>query len=392
MPSRLRDIVPSIWVALPVLAACLVAVLAAVAGGLAVGLIAAGVTGLIASFAIERPARLLARVAGRIAGGDRYAIVPKQPGGPLSDLAEAADRLRGAVIEADALVIDQRRREAEGRLHYAGRSFFTRRFRSAVDGVTTAFADGSGRIGNTAADLAERNRHMHVRIASASDAAESASNDVNAIAASARTILARLKHSAGDIGAARRASDRAVPDLASADDTVRRLAQAAGRIGEVVSFIQTIARQTSLLALNASIEAVRAGESGQGFAVVASGVKKLAGQTAQATEDIARQVRDIQQAVERTADALTNVHSSVGSINQADQQLRDVFEQQTAELDEIALRAGNVASQVAGALPDIRSAVGHVDQAGHYKEYQAREHMPPPYATIESIQSLTARA
>jgi methyl-accepting chemotaxis protein len=288
MPSRLRDIVPSIWVALPVLAACLVAVLAAVAGGLAVGLIAAGVTGLIASFAIERPARLLARVAGRIAGGDRYAIVPKQPGGPLSDLAEAADRLRGAVIEADALVIDQRRREAEARLHYAGRSFFTRRFRSAVDGVTTAFADGSGRIGNTAADLAERNRHMHVRIASASDAAESASNDVNAIAASARTILARLKHSAGDIGAARRASDRAVADLASADDTVRRLAQAAGRIGEVVSFIQTIARQTSLLALNASIEAVRAGESGQGFAVVASGVKKLAGQTAQATEDIAR--------------------------------------------------------------------------------------------------------
>ena len=127
---------------------------------------------------------------------------------------------------------------------------------------------------------------MHVRIASASDAAEGA-NDVNAIAASARTILARLKHSAGDIGAARRASDRAVTDLASADETVRRLAQAAGRIGEVVTFIQTIARQTSLLALNASIEAVRAGESGQGFAVAASGVKKLAGQTAQETEDIA---------------------------------------------------------------------------------------------------------
>ena len=58
------------------------------------------------------------------------------------------------------------------------------------------------------------------------------------------------------------------------------------------------------------------------------------------------------------------MHSSVGSINEADRQLRDVLEQQTAELDEIALRAGNVASQVAGALPDIRSAVGHVDQAG----------------------------
>jgi urea transport system substrate-binding protein len=339
------------------------AILATEAGGPLAGLILGGLTGLIAAFAIERPLRALAQVTERIAGGDRYAIVPKQPKGPLSELAEAAEELRAAVIKADSLAVDQRRREAEARLHYAGRSFFTRRFRSAVDEVTHAFADGSGRIGNTAADLAERNRHMHVRIASASDAAESASEDVNAIAASARSILARIRRSAGDIGISRAASDRAVADL-SADETVRGLAQAAERIGEVVIFIQTIARQTSLLALNASIEAVRAGESGQGFAVVASGVKKLARQTAQATEDIARQVKDIQQAVERTADALANVHASVGSINEADSNLRAVLEQQTAELDEIALRAGNVAVQVAGALPDIRSAVGHVDQAG----------------------------
>ena len=290
--------------------------------------------------------------------------MPKQPKGPLSKLAEAAESLRAAVIRADSLAVDQRRREAEARLHYAGRSFFTRRFRSAVDEVTNAFAEGSGRIGNTAADLAERNRHMHVRIATASDAAELASGDVNAIAASARSILARIRRSAGDIDASRAASGRAVADLASADETVRGLAQAAERIDAVVSLIQAIARQTSLLALNASIEAVRAGKSGSGFAVVASGVKKLAGQTARATDDIAKQVKDIQLAVERTADALANVHASVGSINEADSNLRAVLEQQSAELDEIALRAGNVAGQVASALPDIRSAVGHVDQAG----------------------------
>ena len=364
MRLRLRALFPFAWVVLPVLGACLVAILATEAGGPLLGLVLGGVTGLLAAFAIERPLRALARVAERIAGGDRYAIVPKQPKGPLSELAEAAELLRAAVIKANSLAVDQRRREAEARLHYAGRSFFTRRFRSAVDEVTNAFADGSGRIGNTAADLAERNRHMHVRIASASDAAESASEDVNAIAASARSILTRIRRSAGDIGISRAASDRAVADLVSADETVRGLAQAAMRIGEVVTFIQTIARQTSLLALNASIEAVRAGELGQGFAVVASGVKKLASQTAQATDDIAKQVKDIQQAVERTADALANVHASVGSINEADSNLRAVLEQQTAELDEIALRAGNVAGQVASALPDIRSAVGHVDQAG----------------------------
>lgn len=58
------------------------------------------------------------------------------------------------------------------------------------------------------------------------------------------------------------------------------------------------------------------------------------------------------------------MHASVGSINEADSNLRSVLEEQTAELDEMALRASNVAGQVAGALPDIRYAVGHVDQAG----------------------------
>ncbi len=364
MQERRRGDLPNLWVVLPVLGACLVAVLTTMASGAGLGLLAGAVTGLIAAIAIERPLRALSAVVAKIAGGDRYAIVPEQPKGPLRDLAEGAETLRQAVIEADALVVDQRRREAEARLHHAGRSFFTRRFREAVDEVTTVFADGSERIGDTAADLAQRNKHMHVKVASASDAARNVSEDVAEIAVSARGILSRIRRSAGDIGASRQASERASSDLASADETVRRLAQAAARIGEVVSLIQSVARQTSLLALNASIEAVRAGDAGQGFAVVATGVKKLSAQTAQATEDIAEQVKDIQQAVERTASALQQVNDSVGLINEADAKLRSVLEQQTAELDAIALRASNVAGQVAGALPDIKSAVGHVDQAG----------------------------
>ncbi|HEX7532273.1 MAG TPA: methyl-accepting chemotaxis protein, partial [Methyloceanibacter sp.] len=364
MRVEVRSKLPSAWVVLPVLGACLVAVLGTMASGLPVGVLAGAVTGLIAAFAIERPVGALAGIAARIAGGDRYAVIPSLPKGPLSELADAAETLRRSVIDADALVVDQRRREAEARLQYAGRRSFTRRFRAAVDEVTTVFADGSERIGDTAATLAERNRHMHVKVAGASDAARIASDDVAEIAVSARGILSRIRRSAGDITALRQASARAAGDLASADETVQRLAQSAARIGEVVTLIQSVARQTSLLALNASIEAARAGDAGQGFAVVASGVKKLSAQTAQATEDIAEQVKDIQQAVERTATALQEVTSSVGLINEADANLRIVLEQQTAELDAIALRASNVADQVAGALPDIKSAVGHVDQAG----------------------------
>ncbi len=360
----IRKSLPSRFLATPVLAACTATMAVTWVGGPLLGLLAGAGAGLAASGYIERRLRRLGAIVAKIAGGDRYAIVPKQPPGPLAELAAAAETLRAAVIEADAAIVDQRRREAESRLHLAGRNFITRRFRGAVDDVTKAFADGSAWIGQTAADLEERNRHMHGTVASASDAARAASDDVAAIALSARDILRRIDQSAGDIGASREASRRAVADLASADDTMRGLSTAATRIGEVVGLIQKVARQTSLLALNASIEAARAGAAGQGFAVVAAEVKALAAQTAVATDDITRQVDDIQQAVERTADALQDVHASVGQINEADAKLRGVFQHQTQELDAIASRATQVAEQVAGTLPDLRTAVGHVDQAG----------------------------
>jgi urea ABC transporter urea binding protein len=362
--SRFRRRLPSAFVAIPALLSCTVAVLATALAGPLAGLLVGALAGLAAGLAIEGQVKALAVIAAKIAHGDRYAIVPRQPRGPLADLAKAVDVLRATVIEADSLSVDQRRRESEARLHSASRSFFTRSFRGAVEDVTKAFTDGSAWIGQTAADLEERNRTMHANVANASEAARGASEDVAAIALSARDILRSIELSAGDIATSREASTRATADLASADATMRGLAAAAARINEVVGLIQNVARQTSLLSLNASIEAARAGAAGQGFAVVAGEVKALASQTAQATEDIAGQVDGIQQAVARTGDALRDVHESVAEINRADAKLRGVLEQQSQELDAIAFRATHVAERVPGALPDLRNAVGHVNEAG----------------------------
>jgi urea ABC transporter urea binding protein len=362
--KQIRIALPSGAIVIPILVGAGLAVFATGMAGIVAGVIVGAGAAFAAAAVIEAPLKHLAAVTRRIADGDRYAIVPRQSPGPLARIAKSVDVLRATVLEADSLAVDQRRREAETRLHMASRSFFTRSFRGAIDEVVKTFADGSAWIGQTATDLEERNRQMHGRVANASDAAKGAADDVAAIAISARGILQSIEQSAGDIGASRAASAKATGDLASADETMRKLAGAAARIEEVVGLIQTIARQTSLLSLNASIEAARAGAAGQGFAVVAGEVKALAGQTAKATEDIAAQVDDIQQAVERTADALQDVHASVGQINAADAKLRTVLEQQTHELDAIAMRATQVAEQVSTTLPDLRHAVGHVDQAG----------------------------
>ncbi|MGH1409695.1 MAG: methyl-accepting chemotaxis protein [Aeromonas sp.] len=134
----------------------------------------------------------------------------------------------------------------------------------------------------------------------AQEVAASASN-----AASATSDAARESDAArGVVSGAINSINRLVGEVHTASGVIAQLAQETAKIGSVVEVIRGIAEQTNLLALNAAIEAARAGEQGRGFAVVADEVRSLAGRTQQSTKEINEMLQRLQGGVKQAVDVM----------------------------------------------------------------------------------------
>ena len=192
---------------------------------------------------------------------------------------------------------------------------------------------------------------------------------VQQIAANANMVSGTSEKSAGSAQKGSQAIEKAIAQMGNIEKTVTRSAQVVAKLGErskeigqIVDTISGIAGQTNLLALNAAIEAARAGEQGRGFAVVADEVRKLAEQSQDAAKQIAGLITEIQKdtdsAVIAMEDGTNEVHIGAKVVNDAGQAFEDIFR----SINEVSVQMREISAAIQQLASSSQQVVGSVQE------------------------------
>ncbi|MEA4837155.1 MAG: globin-coupled sensor protein [Rhodospirillaceae bacterium] len=242
---------------------------------------------------------------------------------------------------------------------------FERDVRSVLTVVSSAVTD----LYSTAQNMATTADGTMSFSSTVSHAAEQASENVQTVAAATEELSSSIQEIGRQITESARVASSAVEEADKVNNLVMGLADAAGKIGDVVKLINDIASQTNLLALNATIEAARAGDAGKGFAVVAGEVKNLANQTAKATDEISAQIAAVQNATKDAVSAIRDIGATITKISGITAAIATSIEEQGAATQEIARNI----QEAARATGDVTDTISHVTTAAGETKDAARD-------------------
>jgi PAS domain S-box-containing protein len=233
------------------------------------------------------------------------------------------------------------------------------KFEKSVGGLVEGVSQSAAQLQGTAKSMADTAEHTTRQSAVVASASAETTHNVQTVASATEQLAASIGEIGGQVNESSRIVGTAVGQANDTNAKVQSLSVAAQKIGDVVRLINDIAGQTNLLALNATIEAARAGDAGKGFAVVASEVKTLATQTANATDEIATQVRAIQEATASSVDAIQGITQTINRVNDISTTISAAVEEQSAATQEITRSI----QQAARGTTEVAANIGSVTDA-----------------------------
>ncbi|WP_085584992.1 methyl-accepting chemotaxis protein [Thalassospira mesophila] len=278
----------------------------------------------------------------------------------IGDMARSVQVFQRNMAQTEQLSAEKARNQEQLDRANEKRNQAITQFDHEIATVVTGVSAAASKIDQTSTALTKNGKANLVMAEEVNLASSSANGSVETVAAAAE----ELTHSIRDITQqANTSSEIARQAVSQADHTnhlVAGLANSAAHIGEVLGLISDIANQTNLLALNATIEAARAGDAGKGFAVVASEVKNLATQTARATEEISKQIGDIQTATRESVTAIEEISRIISNMDDISSSIATAMSQQADATRDIAQNVQNASDgtyQAAQKAGTIQTAV-----------------------------------
>jgi methyl-accepting chemotaxis protein len=335
-------------------------------GGSIAGLVAAAaILVWVVTSGVTRPVRALTETMRRLAKGDlNVEIGAQNRNDEIGLMASAVQVFKDNELHARDV---ERKAEAERQRGDAEKQAvlgLTNSFEGSVKGVVAAVASSATDMQSNANSMSGGAAATEREAVEVGRSVEHATTGVQAVASATEELSASINEIRRQVSESSAIAKSAVDEAQAVNGKVGELAGAAQQIGEVVALIRTIAEQTNLLALNATIEAARAGEAGRGFAVVASEVKNLANQTARATEDITQHIQRVQEETASAVGAIQSIGKTITSMSKISGDIAAAVEQQTSATTDISRHVQDVSTSTSQVQRAIESMIKTAQNSG----------------------------